>query len=423
MNRKFNLGKLIYSNKLLAVFSVVLAIILWLVVVVELTPDVTVVVKNVPVQIDYTTVQKELGLEPYGESDFTVNVTVTGPRYIVDSSDMADKIEVTANTGYVNSVGTFSLSLDSVSTENRSGFTIDGLSSNEIEVYFDFPKTKEFAVEAKINYDGDLVPEGYYIDDYFLAESPVVKVTGPETEVNKITSIVASADVNGQITESITVDAALEIVTRDNSALKYTTFKKQNPVAHITVPVYAVVELPTSVSFIGRPSAYVDNLPVDVSIEPSSAVFGVQKDKAETTDVFEITSIDFNSLNVGTNVFTIDSDELTGGIVIDDIESFTVTVNVHEMSSIVVPADIDFVCENQPSGTTIESVTPEFEEITIVGPATKLERIDVSQLSFSVNLEDFESDKESVGKVEIGFDNPDCWLYGDYQVNVKLIQK
>ena len=144
-NQKFS--DLLYNNKFLLVFSVVMAVAIWLVVAVELAPETEIVVKNVPVQIDYSKIQEKLGLEPFGETKFTVDVVISGKRYVVESDDIGDDIIVTANIGYVNSVGTYRLALDVGTESARPDFRIVSASSDEIEVYFDYPKEKEFVVQ------------------------------------------------------------------------------------------------------------------------------------------------------------------------------------------------------------------------------------------------------------------------------------
>ena len=116
---KLKISDLFYDNRFLLVFSLLTAVVIWLVVAVVLAPEKTVTVKNVPVTIDYAKIEQSFGLKPFGETQFTVDITITGKRYIVESDKIADDLVVTANTGYVNSVGTYTLHIDVSSNETR----------------------------------------------------------------------------------------------------------------------------------------------------------------------------------------------------------------------------------------------------------------------------------------------------------------
>ena len=174
--------------------------------------------------------------------------------------------------------------------------------------------------------------------DYIFPESNTVKVTGPETQVNKIEKVVARAQASGMLRQSITVDANLAALTKDGETPKYITYNRQSEVVQVTVPIYKIATLPVECSFSGKPSDYVDNVPFDVTISPSSAEFAVPEAKLSDMKSFEIASIDFTKLTEGTNTFTVAASEVTGGIVIDKALKFTVTVEVSGMKTLSVAA-------------------------------------------------------------------------------------
>ena len=414
-NKRFS--ALFYNNKFVFVISVLAAVIIWLVVSAELAPETTVTVRNVPVTIDYSTVQKKLGLEPYGESNFTVNVTITGKKYIVDSDDIADEISVTAGTEYVNSEGTYSLTLDAEAI-GRSSFTIDSVSTYEIEVYFDYPKEKEFTIEPEVEHSCDITPDGYYADDYIFTESDVVKVSGPETEINKIEKIIARGEITEPLTQNTTIDAEIIAVTRDLSTLQNITFNRKSNIAHITIPVYKKVTLKAGVAFSNKPSQYIDAVPFEVTVSPETAEFGIPENKLEGMDEFEITTIDFSALNVGKNTFTVSAEELTGGIVTDGTKEFTITVNVGSFKSVTmdVPVQIEFI--NIQDNVEPESYTINFEQITVIGPETDIGELTFDNAVLAIDMSKITSSdkKEVTAPVLLGSET--CWLYGEYTASV-----
>ena len=75
MKTKFKLNDLFNNDKFLLFFSLFAALVIWLLVVVNVSPATTRVIQGVKVNID-STVPSQFGLEVFGEKEFTVDVTV-----------------------------------------------------------------------------------------------------------------------------------------------------------------------------------------------------------------------------------------------------------------------------------------------------------------------------------------------------------
>lgn len=417
--KKLRISALFYDNRFLLVFSVIAAILIWLVVAVEFS-ETTNIIRNVPVKIDYSRIEENMGLEPFGESDFTVDVTVSGKRHIVEDDDLIDNLVVTANTGYVNSVGTATLNIDVSSSSLRPEYTIDAISLASVDVYFDYPKEAEFIIEAEIEHEGGLVPEGYYVDDLIFPNNNTVKVSGPETEVNKISRIVARAEIKNQLRQSATIDAALVALTKDGNSPKFISFNRQRDVINLTIPVYKKVVLPAVCAFSNKPSDYVEEIPFTVSVSPSSAEFAVAESKAENLECFEIAAIDFSKLSIGENTFTVPAEDINGGKVIDSTESFTVTVTVGGMSSkaVGVPSQVNFI--NVPDGITAELIELSTEQLTVIGPSASLEALTAENIVLEVDLSVLPDNTLGTVVVPVTMVDNDCWAYGEYTAKIMI---
>ena len=70
INKKRKLSDLFYNNRFLLVFSVVAAIVIWIVVAVEFSPETKVTIKNVPIKV-LSTGAKGSTLEPFGAENLT----------------------------------------------------------------------------------------------------------------------------------------------------------------------------------------------------------------------------------------------------------------------------------------------------------------------------------------------------------------
>lgn len=410
---------LFYNNKFLFVFSVAAAVAIWLVVAVEFSPETTNIIKNVPVDIDYTKIQEKLGLAAFGETKFTVDVTVSGKKYIVESDDIIDDISVAANTGYVNSPGTYSLKLDVASESARPLYSVEETSTDEIDVYFDYPKEKEFAVEPSVEFVEDAVPDGYCVGKCFL-ETDAVGIYGPETEVNKITGVVARATVDGELRQSRTLDASLVALTRDGSAPKHIVFNRKSEIMRLTIPVYKIAELPAECNFTNKPSNYIEKLPFTVNISPPSARFGVPAGKLEGEKAFEIASINFSKINVGINRFVVKAEDITGGMILDGTKEFVVTVDASKMFSKTVPAPSSTIFINVPSGAKPELVKLNFTDATIIGPRPSLDEMNFQDITLSIDLNSVDKDASGVVVAPATITDADCWSFGEYYATVKI---
>lgn len=102
---KLSLMRILGNNRILMALSVIFAFALWMWVAIEKSPEVQTVITGVPIKIDLkNTIPEQLGLQIFGETNYTVDVTVTGKKYIL-SSLKADDISVEANVNYVDSPG------------------------------------------------------------------------------------------------------------------------------------------------------------------------------------------------------------------------------------------------------------------------------------------------------------------------------
>lgn len=419
MKKKQKISDLFYDNRFLFVFSVIVAVGFWLVASVEFGTEITETKTGIPVQIDYEKIEDNFGLRPFGETDFTVNVTVSGQKYVVDSDDLADDIVVTSST-VVSSPGTQTLKLEVSTKSERPGYKILGLSDDEIEVYFDYPKTKEYLVEADIEISEKSLAEGYYLGDYIFQEANKVSVSGPEIQVNKIEKVIASAVVDGSLTENTTVNAALSVVTKDGTSVNYIKFNRQSDYIQITLPVYKISTLPVECSFVNIPSGYINEFPFDVKIEPSSAVFGIPEKKLEGITGFEIAAIDFSELHAGINTFSIYASDISGVVMLDGTESFTVTVDMGNIASstVEVPSRIDF--NNVPSGSSPELVGLSFTHMTVCGPKDSVDKINKENMTLVADLKNVDDSVKGTVTVPVTFSNSECWSYGSYIATVKI---
>lgn len=404
------ISDLFYNNRFLLVFSIVAAVAIWLVVAVEFGEDIEYTVKGVKVTLS----ENHGGLSAFGDTDFTVDVTIRGKKYIVESDETAESIIVNANTGHVNSVGEKTIDLEVSSSEARPLYEFVDLSQETIEVNFDYPKEKEFKIETDITFENSPVADGYHMADFIVSNAYTVEVSGPETEVNKIEKVVARATLEGNLRQSETFTAELVAVTKDGSTLEFVTLNIKS--VQVTAPVYKIMTLPLTCDFSNIPMEYLEKLP-DYSISPATVKVGIPDDQAQGKEnVVLSTKIDFSSLQTGQNTFTISatSDEITGGILLDEIENFVVTVDVKDMSTKSIEPPSEITPSNVPDNLEVTLSQLNFTEVIVIGPQEELDTLTADDLIFTADFSGLDDNSSDVVTVPVKISGDKCWAFGEY---------
>ncbi|MDO5448763.1 MAG: CdaR family protein [Clostridia bacterium] len=325
---KFSLAAILSNNKALLVISFLLAFIAWLAIAINQAPEVERVIENVKVEID-DSVPSQLGYEVFGVDDLHIDITVKGKRYLVgDNVLSADDFTVTANTTHVDAPGTYSLTLKATPKDPDAEYSIVAKSMDNIEVYFDTPKTAEFIIETNVECTSDnlLASDEYITSDPILSVDKI-KVTGPSTEVEKIQKVVASITTKGNLKATETQQATLMVADAYGAEIKYLTITPDSDAITITIPVYTVTELPVTVDLENVPTKYLENPPTITSV-PGTIEIAV--DAKKHFDEISIGKVDFNTLEPGLNEIDMDLSGVTDGIPTDKDQTVKILIELEE---------------------------------------------------------------------------------------------
>lgn len=420
---KFSFSELVRDNRFIAVLSFVIAFSIWIWIAIEKSPEVQQVITDVPVQLSIeNSIPEQLGLEIFGEKEFKIDVTVKGKKYIV-SSLKSDDIQVIANTNYVDSPGSKTLQLKITPKDSNDDFTIVSGSSTYVDVYFDTYKEVEFVLEGAV--DSNLesyIPDGCLAGDVVLSKNTVL-LSGPATEINRVTGVSATATVNDVLEKTTTFDAKIDIKTTDGTELKYTQINSDDGVVTISVPVLKVVTLPTAVEFKNAPSYFINN-PLKYTVYPSSVRVAIPVDAIETTKHFVVETIDFADITNSYNTFYVSANSISSYKLMDEnIKRFKISVNASELSSksVIVPASAISI-KNNREDFSVRLNTKNSVTVTLVGPKADIEAINADNVRIEVDTAEkiIMNDTTSLqGKVIITGDY-NCWAVGKYDVKVSV---
>lgn len=416
---KQRISDLFYDNRFLLVFSVLFAVIAWLIVATEFAETQN-TISNVPVQINYSNINNNLGgLQPFLDKEYTVDVTISGKRYIVESDEIEDDILVIADTSLVNSVGDFQLNLSVTSKSVRPEYEFVSVSPQITEkITFDYLREEEFKIEPELTFTNNAVRDGYHLGEITVSDVSTVKVSGPETAVKKVTGVVARAEHNGDLRQSTSVEASLVAVDKNGNAVNGVSFNRTSTKVNVKVPVYLIATLPVTCSFSNIPSEYIGNIPFEYSVSPVSASFGIFDGDEEKDSMELATKIDFTKLNNGENIFTVkvNANEFSGGVLLDEnITEFVVTVKVAGYSNKNFKASPDNIkLENLPNGVNAEFAEFQFSELTVIGPEEKIALLNDENLVLIADFGEYDEIESQTLVVPVRVSDGYCWSFGEY---------
>lgn len=419
--KKLSLRQLFSNTKFLVIFSILVAFIFWIVVALEYAPVIENEIKDIPVKIDMNnSVPDKLGLQIFGQSDYTINVTVRGNRYIVGGDLLtADDFEATAQTAYVDSAGKHSLVVKVTAKDANADYEIISKSTDYIEVYFDKYAEKEVEVTPRIISELD----DYTADDYMfdkadiIYETKTVKVSGAQTEVNSITAAYANIPIEKKLTQSETIDASVVLSNGSDLDSKYVKINGESRLTvPVTLPVYKMQTSAVSVSFKNTPSDYI-NSPLLYSISPSRVRVAVLQNGSDTTNSLEIGTIDFANITPSNSSFTFLASNVKTAKFLDGTTSFNVEVNTDGLSTKKLEPNINSIMITGGSGVSAGNVDlSSIGSVTVVGTQTALTSVNANMLEVNINLTNIKLEEgENTVPVTVTLKNSkNCWVSGSY---------
>lgn len=419
--KKLSLRQLFSNTKFLVVFSILVAFIFWIVVALEYAPVIENEIKDIPVKIDMNnSVPDKLGLQIFGQSDYTINITVRGNRYIVGGDLLtADDFEATAQTAYVDSAGKHSLVVKVTAKDANADYEIISKSTDYIEVYFDKYAEKEVEITPRIISELD----DYTADDYMfdkadiIYETKTVKVSGAQTEVNSITAAYADIPIEKKLTQSETIDASVVLSNGSDIDSKYVKINGESRLTvPVTLPVYKMQTSAVSVSFKNTPSDYI-NSPLLYSISPSRVRVAVLQNGSDTTNSLEIGTIDFANITPSNSSFTFLASNVKTAKFLDGTTSFNVEVNTDGLSTKKLEPNINSIMITGGSGVSAGNVDlSSIGSVTVVGTQTALASVNANMLEVNINLTNIKLEEgENTVPVTVTLKNSkNCWVSGSY---------
>lgn len=418
--KRFSIRKLIYNDKYLIIISIILAVAIWIVTSMNLSPE-TAKTITVPLTVDFSdSAAEQLGIKCFGDEKVDVEVTISCKKYRAKDIT-ADDLNVYLQTNVVTSSGNFDVPIK-VDTNENADFKVTSYYPTIYKGYFDVEDQKE--MEVAINYtNSDFIEKGYTMGEPLLSES-TVRVKGPRSYVSQVTSVQATINIEEKLKTTTAMDIVLNALDSYGSKVNYITIETGGENLTITIPVLKEMDLDVKADFLGKPSKVnINDFNVSYSVNRVKA--GVLED-ANITDAV-VGNIDFSKLRPGRNTFTFNVKNLDSLVILDRVTEIDTVVTIpsdYKSKTISVNAGNVKVI-NVPKGYKANVVSISANKITAIGKKANLEDLSDNNVGLVVDLASLNKKKIKEGaasyKITPTIENSDtCWIYGDYSASVRI---
>ena len=362
----------IWDNRFfLGIVSVLAAVLVWMVVSTFLDPQGSFVIKDVSVNYGYqSTIYTSKGLDIVDQQAVdNVQVQADGNGTLIGKLSSSDIMVYPVYNG-VQGAGKTTLRLEARITNTdytNVGIKLTVLSPQTVDVVFDTVGEKTLPVTTDTS--GITIADGFTLNRITTTPTEVT-LTGPTSELDKISEVVAPVSHEGSLSDSVSATASLELRDENGDIVtpEYTTLDSNT--ADINLTVYQVRELPLSIVFINAPSGF------DTSYLKYS---------------LSIPTLNVAAFDLGRE-FAFDRDyqkniELPAGVVsLDGVSAVTIRFDTTDMTSRTFTVT-NIRTVNVPSTIDLEVLTAQIHQVTLYGPKSEMEELSADSILAQVDCQ------------------------------------
>ncbi|MBQ3798073.1 MAG: hypothetical protein II842_17655 [Butyrivibrio sp.] len=383
--------KKLLANWGLKIASLLFAIIVWFLVTNINDPITSVRYTNIPVTIKNGNLITEKGqvYTVLDGSDTIDSVTVYAPRTVIDSLTQSN-IVATADIQQLSSLNTISIEV----TTNKYRDKIDNISTSSDVVKLNVERKASKGLVLSATTSGT-VSDGYVIGDV-TTEQNMVRISGPESFINKVARASVDVDVTG-FTANIGTDADILLYDSDGNVMDPTAHGASMNIKTVRVNVQILETKYVPVKYVvsGTPAPGYE-LTGNVECSPTEVLIAGRSSTISSIDEITVADdkLDVSGLTGNLTVsFDLD-DYLPTGVTFGDSD-FNGTASVVAYIESVVEQTFDVSIRNigvngEADGFYVEVDDSEYETVslTLQGLATNIGSVRASNLTGQVDVND-----------------------------------
>ncbi|RKM59849.1 hypothetical protein D6855_08670 [Butyrivibrio sp. CB08] len=381
--------KRLTANWGLKLASLIFAIVVWFLITNINDPITSVRYTNVPVTLKNTNLITDQG-QVYtilDNTDTISSVTLYAPRSIIDSLSQ-NNLVATADIQALSSLNT--VSIDVVTNKYYDKIEKIVTSSDVVKLNVERKASKSLALNATTS--GSLA-DGYVIGDV-TTEQNMVRISGPESVVSRITSAAVDVDVTG-FTSNIGTDADIVLLDSEGEVVDSSQVTMNIKTVRVNVVIFETKYVPITYVVSGEPASgymwtgQIESTPDSVLIAGrSSAISSISEIKVEDEN------IDLTGMTGNLN-YTFDLREfLPSGITFGDKDfngTVSVVVDVDSVSTETFDVDVsNITVEGLAEGYKVFVDDSEYKtvSVTLQGLASAIRQISENDITGTVKVQD-----------------------------------
>lgn len=387
---KFTKKKLT-ENLGLKITSLIVAIVLWLIVVNITDPVISQPYKNIPVKIINSEVitDNNKTLEVVDGSSMVANVIIKAPRSTIQElGNSSDAIIATADMSCLSKDG---ISVPIEFTTSKYADKVESIrpSSDVLKVNIENRRTIQLPLNATTS--GEI--ESGYILGNVIPNQNQVRVSGPESVINRVASAFVDVQVTG-FTSDISTQADIMLFDNNGDGIPTGNLDLNVSSVRVDVEILATKKVPIYYSTIGIPA---DGYGVtgEVEINPELIVIAGERDVIDQVTEIKVPAEELNITGQSDNLMVVLDirDYLPEGIrLADDSNGGKASITVFiepfvEQDYGIFPKNLSI--ENIPEGYSAEFVEDEGISFVLVGLAQDLEKLQMDSLNPRVDFDDY----------------------------------
>ncbi|MFI3206991.1 MAG: CdaR family protein [Clostridia bacterium] len=424
MKNKFVFSKLVESNTLIFIFSIICSLVIWFTMAAENVFGLPRVIYDVPITINLSDAAQEAGVRVFSQDINKTSVSISGSTIITNNVSASD-LQVSANLSPI--IGNITgktlieeeLVLSVTKNENSlSDYEILSLTPEVITVVYDKYKEQVFDITNELTYTSDT---SYYVDKPVFSSTQVT-ISGPESSVKQVAKVSVVQNFDSHLTSSVEFSCSLTLYDSNNNILDpvdlYLTLDVETVDITINVSSKQTVDLITTNL----------NIPSDFStsriiISPSSIEIAGSSDIVSQYSTITLgTAIDFSKINLDSSVYEVSMEIPMPDNVqnVSNISTATVSINLNGYKETEVTVN-NFNITNVPDGKSVEVVEKAITAI-VISPTAQASTLNSDNVYATIDMAgktDINGEIQATVKVYIsGIDS--AWVYGEYTINVNI---
>ncbi len=408
----------LFDNKLfLRIFSVVIAVIIWIALSLTLYPSMYKTVSNIPISVDLTGTKAEReGLSVVKYNVNQVSATINGMRYEIGNYS-SDDLYATVDASKVEKSGEYELDVR-IQSKNDDEFSVENITPSKVKVSLDYIETVE--KDVTVDATGVSASEGFTLTEASVSPDKV-EIRGPKDKINKITDVKVKFDGKLSLSESYTATSTDIVLYQNDKIIDQSDITLGTEEFTIDFSVYMRKTLPFSIGIQGAPNNF-DESVIEYSMSDDSIDVLSPNNNIEDVVSNHLGYLQLSDIRPGAK-FDLDVKTESGLINASGISTVSVKVKNNNLSKKVISLKSSQIkVINKSDDNRITKRTNQITDVTIYGPKRVLSSMKASDFIAELDLKGETLSEGSYTKSVMIYapDNGKVWAYGYYDITIEV---